>query len=232
MTFGQIKTAIENHLIESYKNEKYFKKSMNEFKSNILNDKSLSKLYSIYDQLSSNQGLNENDANEFLNEGLSLINKILPTVKLPKLARENKENNYSNIDTLVYTNNLNLSERVQSRKEIISILKSPKQNIKESVKIPVSSMVKIANQTLENYISTMDEDSKKIFMDVVKSEPKNLKEDYQNLKSSTINKLQNLITNESEQDLKTKLQETIEKIQNEDFNQMNYVKLFTLGKNL
>lgn len=177
MTFGQIKTAIENHLIESYKSEKEFKKSINEFKSNILNNKSISKLYSVYDQLSTNQGLNESDAKDFLEEGLSVINRILPTVKLPKLAKETTNNNYKNIDTLVYTNNLNLSERVNAKKEIIQILKSEKESLKESIKLPVSSMVKIANQTLENYITNMDEDSKKVFMNVVKTDSKNLKEE-------------------------------------------------------
>lgn len=232
MTFGQIKTAIENHLIESYKSEKEFKKSINEFKSNILNNKSISKLYSVYDQLSTNQGLNESDAKDFLEEGLSVINRILPTVKLPKLAKETNTNNYKNIDTLVYTNNLNLSERVNAKKEIIQILKSEKESLKESIKLPVSSMVKIANQTLENYITNMDEDSKKVFMNVVKTDSKNLKEDYQNLKESTIDKLKTILTNESEQELKSKIQETIEKIQTQDFNQMNYVKLVSLEKNL
>lgn len=232
MTFGQIKTAIENHLIESYKSEKEFKKSINEFKSNILNNKSISKLYSVYDQLSTNQGLNESDAKDFLEEGLSVINRILPTVKLPKLAKETNSNNYKNIDTLVYTNNLNLSERVNAKKEIIQILKSEKESLKESIKLPVSSMVKIANQTLENYITNMDEDSKKVFMNVVKTDSKNLKEDYQNLKESTIDKLKTILTNESEQELKSKIQETIEKIQTQDFNQMNYVKLVSLEKNL
>lgn len=232
MTFGQIKTAIENHLIESYKSEKEFKKSINEFKSNILNNKSISKLYSVYDQLSTNQGLNESDAKDFLEEGLSVINRILPTVKLPKLVKETTNNNYKNIDTLVYTNNLNLSERVNAKKEIIQILKSEKESLKESIKLPVSSMVKIANQTLENYITNMDEDSKKVFMNVVKTDSKNLKEDYQNLKESTIDKLKTILTNESEQELKSKIQETIEKIQTQDFNQMNYVKLVSLEKNL
>ncbi len=232
MTFGQIKTAIENHLIESYKSEKDFKKSINEFKSNILNNKSISKLYSVYDQLSTNQGLNESDAKEFLEEGISVINRILPTIKLPKLAKETTNNNYKNIDTLVYTNNLNLSERVNAKKKIIEILKSKKENLKESIKIPVSSMVKIANQTLENYITNMDDDSKKVFMNVVKSDDKNLKEDYQNLKESTIDKLETILTNESEEELKSKIQETIEKIKTQDFNQMNYVKLVSLEKNL
>ena len=45
MTFGKVKTIIENNLIDSYKNEKEFKKSLREFKHNVLENKNLSKIY-------------------------------------------------------------------------------------------------------------------------------------------------------------------------------------------
>ena len=67
MTFGLIKSVIENSLIESYKDEKSFKKSLMEFKQNILNNKDLSKVYSLYDELSNPKCLNEQDAKEFVN---------------------------------------------------------------------------------------------------------------------------------------------------------------------
>ena len=78
MTFGLIKSIIEENLLESYKDEKSFKKSINEFKHNILNNKNLSKLYSLYDDLSSPQGLTDDDAKDYLSEGVSSIRNILP----------------------------------------------------------------------------------------------------------------------------------------------------------
>ena len=92
MTFGKVKSIIENRLIESYKDEKEFKKSMKEFKHNVLSDKTMSKLYSLYDQLSTPQGLNETDAKDFLEEGVSLIQKLLLNVKLPRTISETVEN--------------------------------------------------------------------------------------------------------------------------------------------
>ena len=84
MTFGKIKSIIEKNLLESYKNEKEFKKSLREFKHNVLNDRPFSMAYSLYDQLSTPQGLSESDAKEFLQEGVNLLNKLLPSIKLPK----------------------------------------------------------------------------------------------------------------------------------------------------
>ena len=77
MTFGQIKSIIENYLLESYRNEQEFKKSLKEFKHNVLSNKNMSKLYSLYDQLTTPQGLTENDAKDFLDEGIHLIQKLI-----------------------------------------------------------------------------------------------------------------------------------------------------------
>jgi len=232
MTFGHIKTAIEKNLLESYKNEKDFKKSLREFRANVLNNKSISKVYAIYDQLSTPQNLSESDAKEFLSEGLNVIAKVLPTIKLPKSLQESKDNDYKNIDTLVYTNNLNLKERVEAKKSILRTLMSENQKIQESIKLPVSSMVKIANQTLEHFIDSMDTESKKMFVDVVKSDSEKLKEEFSIMKESTLEKLNTLLKEESEDSLKSKLTETIEKIKTDEFSQLNYVKLVSLVKNL
>ena len=150
MTFGTIKSLIEKNLLESYKNEMEFKKTLREFKHNVLNNKSMSKAYAIYDQLSTPQGLSEQDAKYFIEEGVSLLNNILPSIKLPKTLSEKIENKYSEIDTLVYSHGVNLLERVNAKKNIIQVISSSKESIKESINIPVISMVTVANQTLNN----------------------------------------------------------------------------------
>ena len=232
MTFGLVKSTIESNLLDSYKNEKEFKKTLREFKENVLNNKQVSKLYSVYDQLSQPQGLNQVDAEHYLNEGLNLIEKILPSVKMPSSTKKSENNLYSDIDTLVYTNKLNLKERIQSRKNILNVLMSEPKKITEGIKIPVSSMVKIANLTLENYIKDMDSESKKIFIDIIKGDKENMEKDYSSLKEGTIDKLKTLFTESEEGEIKSKISETIEKLQKEEFNQINYVKLISLKNGL
>ena len=81
MTFGKIKSIIEKNLLESYKDEKQFKKYLRHFKQNVLNNKSISRAYILYDQLSTPQGLSESEAKEFLEEGINLLDKIFPSIK-------------------------------------------------------------------------------------------------------------------------------------------------------
>ena len=57
MTFGEIKTLFEDYLIFSYKKKELFKESVSDFRKNILSDKNLVKLFSLYSDLSTPQGL-------------------------------------------------------------------------------------------------------------------------------------------------------------------------------
>jgi hypothetical protein len=232
MTFGKIKSIIENNLIESYKDEKEFKKSLKEFKHNVLNNKTMSKLYSLYEQLSTPQGLNESDAKDFLEEGISLIQQLLPSIKLPRTLSENVKNKYSDIDALVYTNKFNLLERVNSKKNITSVLTSTNSVVKESINIPLKSMVSIANQTLNKYVETLDESSKKEFLQLISEDTKSLEDKFETIRESAINKLNVILEKEEEFELKTKLSETIDRLKIEKFDQLNFLKLKNLEESI
>lgn len=233
MTFGKIKSIIENDLLESYKNEKEFKQSLKEFRQNVLNNKNMSKLYSLYDQLTTPQGLNESDAKDFLEEGISLIQKLIPSIKTPKTLSENVKNKYSNIDSLVYSDKLDLIERIQSKKYLIKTLSSSKDDsVKESINIPLKSMVNIANQTINNYLENLDESTKKEFLSLMNEDTSVLKEKFETLRETTINKLGVILENEKEFEMKTKLSETIDRLKVENFNQLNFLKLKNLEESI
>jgi hypothetical protein len=232
MTFGTVKSLIEKNLLESYKNEIEFKKTLREFKHNVLNNKAMSKAYAIYDQLSSPQGLDEHDAKDFIEEGISLLNKILPSIKLPITLSEKTENKYSEIDTLVYSQGVNLIERLNAKKSILKVISSTKETIKENINIPISSMVSIANQTVNNYILSLDENSKKEFFQIVSEDVKTLETKFETIKESAISKLTALQNSEDSQDIKTKILETIDKVKSEKFDQLNFLKLKNLEESI
>ena len=232
MTFGQIKTKIETNLVESYKTEDSFKKTIREFKQNILKDKSLSKLYSLYDQLSLPQGLSESDGKDFIQEGISLIQQILPNIKVPKILSETVENNYKDIDTLVYNSKINIKERIEAKRNILSIITSEKPEVKESIKIPISTMVKIANQKMSSYIDTLDESTKKELISLITEDTEVLQEKYNKIKETTITKLTKIIESEESEELKSKINETIDRIKTEEFSQINLVKIKQLEESI
>jgi hypothetical protein len=231
MTFGMLKSIIEENLVSSYKDSESFKKVIKEFKHNILNDKKISKIYSIYDDLYSQKGLSVEDAKEYLSESLSLIRHLLQSVKLPKNLLESKvPNKYELVDSLIYVDPIstNISERIEVKKKILNTLTSS-PNIKENtISIPISSMVRIANQTLNSYIENLDESSKKEFLEIIKEDSKSLEVKFETLKESAISKLSPILDSENDSDTKSKIEDTIRKIKEDKFDQINYLKLKSL----
>ena len=231
MTFGQIKSIIEKNLLESYSNPADFKKSLREFKHNILENKSYSKLYSLYDDLSSSKGLNEQDAKEYLEEGIGLIRQIIESIKLP-INGDKVVNQYSDLDNLIYLNNINIQERLSSKKKVLSVLMSKPKVVETVRQIPLKSMVNIANQTIQNYLDSLDENVKKDVFHVIASKNGELEKEFENLRENTIQKLSQLKDNESESDVVKTISETIDKIKSEKFDQVNYVRLKELGESI
>jgi hypothetical protein len=196
-----------------------------------LKNKSFSKVYSIYDDLNTPQGLSENDAKEFLEESVNVIRHLLENTSLPKNG-EKSSNIYQDIDNLVYFENVNIHERLSSKKRLISNLMSTTKGLNESPKIPLKSMVTIANQTIGKYMESLDETTKKEVFHILASKNEDLEGEYSSLKESAINNLKVLLSKQEESDIQSKINETIEKIETEKFDQVNYVKLKRLEESI
>jgi hypothetical protein len=235
MTFGLLKSIIEKNLLESYKDSSSFKKAINEFKINVLNNKNLSKVYSIYDELTKPQGLSTEDAKDFLEEGLWTLRNLVSNLKMPKNILETKtENKYRNIDLLLYPDlsNLTIKEKVQIKKEIIKNLSSSVPIHEAKVNLPLTSMVKIANQTLHNYLDNLDENSKKEFFELIKEDSQVLESKFESLKTLAVDKLSPILENEKDSETKKRISETIDKIKRDRFDQITYLKLKNLVESI
>jgi hypothetical protein len=238
MKFGKLKSKIENKLVESYKNGT-IKSDMSKFNSLVLKNKNVSKLFYLYDELTSNRGLNESIANEYINQSITFyentINKINPKdLKDLNSWLEGTEynNEYDVVDELFSTGITKLEEKITSKKTILeTITKSPREE-KEFVNIPLKTMVGIANKTISNYVSNLSESDQKKLKTILSSNEDELKEKYNSLKESVISKLEKIQESEQDKEVGNAINETIEKVSSESFDKLTYLKLQELNNNL
>jgi hypothetical protein len=238
MKFGKLKSKIENKLVESYKNGT-IKNDMSKFNSLVLKNKNVSKLFYLYDELTSNRGLNESIANEYINQSITFyentINKIKP-IDLKGLNSwlEGTEynNEYDVVDDLFSTGVTKLEEKITSKKTILeTITKTPKES-KDVVSIPLKTMVDIANKTINNYVSNLTESDQKKLKSILSLNEDELKEKYDTLKESIISKLEKIQESEQDKEVGERINETITKVNSESFDKLNYLKLQELNNNL
>ena len=237
MKFGELKSKIETCLVESYSN-KNLKRDLFVFEELVLKNKNISQVFFLYDELSSNKGLSESVANEFINESIvayeNLVNKIDPKhVKELKawVGHIQCENTYKSIDDLFSSNVLTLENKIKSKKTILESLKNKSQEQKEVIEVPLNSMVKVANKTVENFISSLTESEQKELKSILSTPKETLVEDYNKIKDEVVVKLTDQ-KNNSDTETSNTIDQVLNKLQTESFNELNYYKLKQLNGGL
>jgi hypothetical protein len=236
MNFGILKSKIENVLLESYK-KGTFKTEIKNFKKYVLENKNISKLYYLYDELSSNKGMDKESVNDFINECVIIYENTINKVKSSELTEllkwtENitSDNLYESIDGLFSSNVLKIDNKIKSRKLISENLQKEKQVINESPNVPLSSVISIANKTVSNYISSLNESDRKELVSLLNRNDCDLKDEYAQLKESSILKLNQVISEEKDLEVTKKINETIQRVSNEKFDKLNYYRLKKLNE--
>ncbi len=240
--FGQLKSNLDQMMVQSYGKET-FKTVMKEFKKNILSNKAISEMYFIYNDLSSQKGINKEIANEYVNESFVKLSDLISSnqKKIDELYKWVKtnldgdvDNEYSNIDFVVYENKVTNLERIlETKKQIKSLLTTTKkEKVQESVNIPLSSMLKIVTNTFNKEYSNISEDEKKELKSLLSLNKKQISEEIKSLRESVISKLEGRIEESEDVELKDKINNTIQRIKESDSDLISLYKLKQLEQGL
>jgi hypothetical protein len=234
--FGAIKSKIEKTLVSTYGKES-FKSNLQGFKKRILGDKNLAEAYYLYDELSSQKGLSKEVASVYVNESFEKLNDIITNNKekieelskwVNELLDESVENNYVDIDNVIYEKSLTKLEAVvESKLKIQRTLSETKIEdvIKESVNLPLSTMLKIASNTFNKEYENISESEKEELKGLLSMTKEDITKEMTELKESVIGKLKSTLTESTDTELTEKVNNTISKI-NESKNDL--VSLYKL----
>lgn len=238
MKFGIIKSKIENVLLESYANNT-FKDVVKTFNYIVLDNKNLSRLYYLYDELNSNKGLNESVAKDYINESIKIYENTLNNITESDIRKINIwlsdvkcENIYENIDNIFNLDVLNIESNIESKKVVVETLKKTPVKKQETVNLPISTMVKVANKTISNYVDSLNESEKEELTNFLKEDDGDLKQKFKLLKESLLTKLENMKSSESDTTIQLRIDETLTKVSSEKYDKLTYFKLKNLNENL
>jgi hypothetical protein len=229
-------------MVQSY-GKKNFKTVMKEFKNNFLSNKAISEMYFIYNDLSSQKGINKDIAGEYVNESFEKLSDLISSnqKKIDELYKWVKtnlkgdvENEYSDIDFVVYENKITNLERILETKTQIKnlLLSTKKEKVQESVNIPISSMLKIVTNTFNKEYSNISEEDKKELKSLLSLNKKQISEEIKLVKENVISKLSDKITESDDSELKEKIGNTIQKIQESESDLISLYKLKQLEQGL
>lgn len=239
MKFGLLKTKIETLLSESYKRNT-FKNEIKTFKKLVLENKKIGKLFQVYNELSTNKGIDVSISNDFINECIKIyennINKLTPkevSILEHWVKDVNVKNQYETIDELFSNDITKLEKKIKSRKIVKeSIEKKPIDKKTNSVKLPLTTMINVANKTISNYVENLSESEKIEFKNLLLIPEDKLSQEFNEFKNDVVTKLTTMLEEISDDETKQKINETLDKVLSEECDRLNYIKLKNLKESL
>jgi hypothetical protein len=166
----------------------------------------------------------ENTINKISKNDINDLNLWLSEVKT--------KNNYEHIDNLFSNNVLTLENKIKSKNIIVENLRNSPVKMEGTLNLPVKKLVDVANKTVNNFLESLNENSKKTLIKILSENEDKLKLKYEVLKETVVDKLEELKEIENETEVISRINETIGKIQKEKFDRINYFKLQELYKNI
>lgn len=238
MKFGLIKSKIEKLLEESY-TKNSFKDTLFVFKELVLENKNINKLYYLYNELSNNKALNESTASELLNQSIVIYENTINKIPKKNLEEINlwvgnikTKNNYQDLDNVFSTSVLTLEDKIKSKKIILETLIKKSDQIEAVKNLPIKKLVDVANKTVNDFINSLNEDSKKTLTKILSEDENKLKLKYVLLKEDVLDKLEDIKKNETDSDVLKTIDETLNRLQNENFDRISFFKLQELNRNI
>ena len=240
-TFGTIKTKIEKASIGLY-GKPEFKTYISQLKTMVLENKDLSELYYIYDDLSKKKGLSNNIATDYINESIEYSQILIENNKsslknvdewISSIVKKSV-NNYKDIDVTIYNKSIkNLETVLESKKRIINtIISEDKKEIKESINLPLKTMLRVANDRLNKELSNISETERKELIGLSSLSDKAIKLEIDTLKENVISNLKTSLNESKENDLKDTIENTIKKISESKYDKYNLYQLRKLNQGL
>ena len=232
MELGLLFSKVEEKLNDSYINQT-FKTEISNFKNIVISNKMLSECYYLYSNLTTKQGMSSDVAKEYLEESIKTIKNKKDHLFLIDLKNWVKdvvcENQYVKIDSLLKEDVLKITENIENKKQLVSTLTESKDVVKKQFVPFVENVVKY---NLEKYIDGLEPEVLQQLDEVFSKKEDELKPDFDVLKENTLIKLKNHILTNNDEEIKQKLNETVQTVEKEPFNKINYLKLQNLYEGL
>lgn len=214
--FGTLKTKILQKFTDAYANGN--KNEIKKILKVITENKDFRNLYLFYEEVENKYIEDKNEAELFVESVTPIVRNLKS--KISKFSKELNKNIvginvaenviYQYLDIITEDDTLkNIDRKINARKKLVEHLTTVKEPI-STEPIPVVENETLLHSILANnfnvlYGSTLSEDEQKQLKQIIEITPKELDDNFKSLQENVVSKMTNMITEEKNEDLKSKL---------------------------
>ena len=243
--FSQYKNNIDTILENSFNDTKKFKRNLSVIMGAMKYSKTLREFFTLYNEIETKKFNNLEESKTYLNEAISYLkdkknklNKVKPI--LDKIINDRKElcsettnKIYTNIDNIVFNNNIKNLELIAESRSYISqnLLKENKKIIGKPINPKVLSHV-LSKNYKEAYNSSLTESQKTILKNTLLMTEDTLSKEFKNIKVIALNKINNLISESTDDPTSAKLVQVKNEINTLEKSKNSYIRVRGLLEDL
>jgi hypothetical protein len=243
--FSYYKNSIDSILENSFKESKTFKNNLSVIMGAMKYSKILREFFTLYNEIETKKFENTDKSSQYINEALSFLKENKTKLKkvtpiLDKIIEDRKElckksTNiiYEKIDDIIFNTKItNLNSIAESKTYLIeSALNSNKKVLKKIISPKILSHVLTKNYE-ETYGTSLTESQKHILKNTLLMTEDTLTKEYNTTKEVTLNKINSLLAESTDESLSAKLVQVKNEITTLTQSKKSYIKVRGLLEDL
>ena len=241
--FGKIKTKVLKKLVESYSSDK--KNDVKDIIKTLKSNKDFKELYLFYEEIENKYiedkeiaKLYVEELNKVLKEKFNNVSDFCNTLN-EKLTDVESENNeiYETIDQLCESDSLsNIDKKVIAKRKLVEYLTTKKEisETKETTHVPNEKLLYtvLANNFNVLYNNTLTNEQREELKNILSLSNEDINTKTEELKESLLSKIDTLLNESTDDEMKSKLKNVKEEVNNKGTSRINYFRLVELKNGL
>jgi hypothetical protein len=219
--FSYYKKNIDSILENSYSDKKLFKENFHVIMGALKMSKPFREFFTLYNEIEQKNFKSKNELTEYINESVyylrpkinSLKNvcTILEKVfdKRTNLIKETNNKTYNNLDYLIYKKGVkNITNRLEVKNNLIESVLNRKEYRKLRTKLNPQTLAYTLSENYNKEFSKLSKDDKSLLSEIMSIKKDNLFEEINKVKEVVLTRINSLVKESKEENLKAKLTQT------------------------
>ena len=244
-SFGYYKNNIDSILENCYGNKKLFKENFHVVMGALKLSKPFREFFTAYNEVEQRKFNSKEELTEYINESINYLRPKIKSIegvcnvlervfsKRKNLINENKNEVYDNLDYLIYKKGVrNITKRLDIKKNLIESVINKKSNNLLGKKLTPRALAYSLSENYNKEFANLSKEDKKVLSEVLYINPKKVNEHFQTEKKEILTKINLLVKDSGEENLKAKLTETKNVVLKMNSDKISLLRLKQLGKDL
>ena len=243
--FSYYKKNIDSILENSYSDKKLFKENFHVIMGALKMSKPFREFFTLYNEIEQKNFKSKDEVSEYINESVYYLRPKIKSIKnvcnilenvfnkRTKLLKETNNKLYNSLDYLIYKKGVkNITNRLEVKNNLIESVLNKKEHKKLKTTLNPQTLAYTLSENYNKEFSKLSKDDKVLLSEIMSIKKDNLFEEINKVKEVVLTRINSLVKESNEENLKAKLTQTKNVVLTMDKDKLSLLRLKQLQTDL